>query len=270
LLVVFDRRGMGGLLALAMLGLLAWLVTWGPLVPAPLPTGSAIAAGGRVGQVTGPPGEVLYVANCATCHGIQGEGTRDGPNLIGSGAANVDFMLQTGRMPQPAPGVEVRRGRPVFSQAEIEALVAYVASFGAGPPIPDVQVNESSDLAAGRAAYIATCAACHGAAGSGDTVGVGAVAPPLLDTPPTQVGEAIRIGPGEMPAFDTRQVSDRDLSSIAAYLAFLRTKAAPGGAPVGGVGPVAEGYVAWIVYLGGLLLVTRWIERRRQRSDVPG
>jgi hypothetical protein len=30
---------------------------------------------------------------------------------------------------------------------------------------------------------------------------------------------------------------------------------------------VAEGYVGWIVYLAGLLLVTRWIERRRQRSD---
>jgi ubiquinol-cytochrome c reductase cytochrome c subunit len=98
-------------------------------------------------------------------------------------------------------------------------------------------------------------------------VGGGAVAPALLDTPPTQVGEAIRIGPGVMPAFDARQVSDKDLSSIAAYLQFLKQKAAPGGLSAGGVGPVAEGYVGWIVYLAGLLLVTRWIERRRQRSD---
>jgi ubiquinol-cytochrome c reductase cytochrome c subunit len=73
-----------------------------------------------------------------------------------------------------------------------------------------------------------------------------------------------------MPAFDQRQVSDRDLSSIAAYLAFLRNRAAPGGVPLAGVGPVAEGYVGWLVYLGGLLLVVRWIERRRQRSDRPG
>jgi ubiquinol-cytochrome c reductase cytochrome c subunit len=63
-------------------------------------------------------------------------------------------------------------------------------------------------------------------------------------------------------------VSDEDLSSIAAYLQFLKEKAAPGGITAGGVGPIAEGYVGWIVYLAGLLLVTRWIERRRQRSDT--
>jgi ubiquinol-cytochrome c reductase cytochrome c subunit len=265
--VVFDRRPLGGLAALVMLVALGWIVTWGPLAPAPLPTGRAIAAAVPGDQVLGPPGQALYDSSCAACHGPQGGGTADGPALVDSGAAAVDFMLRTGRMPQPAPDQPVRRGRPAFAEADIEALVAYVASFGQGPAIPGVQVNDSSDLAAGRAAYVATCAACHGAAGSGDAVGGGAVAPPLLDTAPTQVGEAIRVGPGAMPAFDARQVSDKDLSSIAAYLAYLRTKAAPGGETVGGVGPVAEGYVAWLIYLAGLLVVTRWIERRRQRSD---
>jgi len=73
-----------------------------------------------------------------------------------------------------------------------------------------------------------------------------------------------------MPVFDARQISDADLSSIAAYLAFLRDRSSPGGLAVGGVGPVAEGYVAWLVYLTAFLLVARWIERRRQRSDRPG
>jgi ubiquinol-cytochrome c reductase cytochrome c subunit len=87
----------------------------------------------------------------------------------------------------------------------------------------------------------------------------------LLDTAPTQVGEAIRTGPGNMPAFDRSQVSDEQLSEIAAYLQFLRSReASPGGAALGGVGPVAEGYVGWIVYLVALLGVTRWIERRRR------
>lgn len=264
--MVFDRRAMGGLATLAMLAALGWVVTVGPLAPGQLPAGRSIAAVGP-GQVIAPPGLALYETSCAACHGPQGGGTANGPALTASGAAAVDFMVRTGRMPQPAPGEPVRRGRPIYSEAEIQALVAYVASFGNGPPIPGVQVNGSSDLAAGRAAYVATCAACHGAAGSGDAVGGGAFAPPLLDTAPTQVGEAIRIGPGAMPAFDARQVSDKDLSSIAAYLAYLRTKAAPGGETVGGVGPVAEGYVAWLIYLAGLLVVTRWIERRRQRSD---
>jgi len=269
-LVEFDRRAAGGLGAIVLLGILGWVVTWGPLRAAPLPAGTAIAAAAP-GQVTGAPGQALYEASCAACHGTHGEGTAEGPPLGETGAAGVDFMIRTGRMPQPAPGEPVRRDRPAFGEADIQALVAYVASFGKGPAIPDVQVNSSSDIAAGRAAYIATCAACHGAGGSGDAVGGGALAPPLLDTPPTQVGEAIRVGPGAMPQFDARQISDQDLSSIAAYLAFLRSKAAaPGGETVGGVGPVAEGYVGWLVYLVGLFLVTRWIERRRQRSDRPG
>ncbi len=73
-----------------------------------------------------------------------------------------------------------------------------------------------------------------------------------------------------MPVFDPRQISDKDLSSIAAYLASLRERSSPGGISVGGVGPVAEGYIAWLLYLTAFLLVVRWIERRRQRSDRPG
>jgi quinol---cytochrome-c reductase cytochrome c subunit len=267
---MFDRRALGGLAAITALVAVGWTVTAGPLASAQLPAGPGIPAAGPGGQVSGPPGKVLYDSSCAACHGSQGGGTANGPALTDSGAAAADFMLRTGRMPLSAPGQPERRGPPAFSDTDIQALVAYVASFGNGPPIPGVQVTDASDLTAGRAAYIANCAACHGAGGSGDAVGGGAVAPPLLDTAPTQVGEAIRIGPGVMPQFDPRQVSDQDLSSIAAYLAFLRTRAAPGGLTTGGVGPVAEGYVAWIVYLAAFLLVARWIERRRQHGYKPG
>jgi ubiquinol-cytochrome c reductase cytochrome c subunit len=67
-----------------------------------------------------------------------------------------------------------------------------------------------------------------------------------------------------MPAFDEAQVTDDQLSQIAAYLQFLNARdSSPGGAAIGGVGPVAEGYVGWLVYLVGLLAITRWIERSR-------
>jgi ubiquinol-cytochrome c reductase cytochrome c subunit len=262
---VVDRRAAGGLAGLGSLVALGWIVTTGPLAPSPIPVAPGAVVAAAAAQVNGPPGEILYTANCAACHGMGGEGTSNGPALTASGAAAVDFMLRTGRMPLPAPGETVRRARPAFADADIGAIVAYVAAFGSGPPIPDVQVDDATDIAAGRAAYIATCAACHGAGASGDDVGGGAIAPPLLDTAPTQVGEAIRIGPGAMPAFDPRQVSDAQLGQIAAYLQFLRHGAAPGGQTVGGVGPVAEGYVGWLVYLVALLGITRWIERRRHR-----
>jgi ubiquinol-cytochrome c reductase cytochrome c subunit len=257
---VLDRRAAAGLTALAVVVLLGWLMTAGPLGRGRIPGADRRIA--AAAQVSGPSGEALYVSSCAACHGITGAGTPDGPALTGAGAATTDFMLQTGRMPLAAPGDPVRRARPAFSQAEIAAIVDYVAGLGSGPAIPRVQVDSATDIAAGRAAYIATCAACHGAGGSGDAVGGGAAAPPLLDTAPTQVGEAIRIGPGAMPAFDPRQISDAQLGEIAAYLRFLRDDSARGGAAIGGVGPVAEGYVGWLVYLVLLLGVARWIERR--------
>jgi ubiquinol-cytochrome c reductase cytochrome c subunit len=262
-----DRRATGGLAALVSLAGLGWAAIAGPLAAPPFPRGDAqLASAGAVAQVTASDrGLELFQASCAACHGPGGVGTPSAPALLDAGAALTDFMLRTGRMPLPNPGDQVRRKEPAFDDADIEAIVGYVASLGQGQPIPDVQVTAATDTAAGRAAYIATCAACHGAGASGDAVGGGAFAPPLLDTAPTQVGEAIRTGPGNMPAFDRSQISDAQLSQIAAYLQFLKSRdAAPGGASLGGVGPVAEGYVGWLVYLVALLGVTRWIERRRR------
>ncbi len=261
-----DFRPLGGFAALTALIALGWLVTAGPLAGTTPPILAPPAIAGT-GQVAGPPGGVIYNASCAACHGSKGTGTANGPDLTASGAAAIDFMVRTGRMPLSAPGAPVIAGRPAFNEAEIQALVDYAASLGDGPPIPNVQVTGATDLAAGRAAYVATCAACHGAGATGDAVGGGAIAPSLLDTAPTQVAEAIRVGPGEMPAFGTSQISDEQLNEIAGYLLFLRSDAAaPGGQTVGGVGPVAEGYVAWIAYAVGLLLVARWIERRRRHG----
>ena len=260
-----DRRALGGVSAVLGVTALGWAVTLGPLAPAGVPGRDGARLAAAASQVTRDDrGAELYQASCAACHGVGGEGTANGPPLTASGAAAADFMLRTGRMPLPEPGQPVRRGTPLFGDADIQAIVAFVASLGQGPPIPDVQVDDATDTAAGRAAYIATCAACHGAGASGDAVGGGAVAPGLLDTAPTQVGEAIRIGPGAMPAFQPAQISDRQLAEIAAYLQFLRHRAAPGGATVGGFGPVAEGYVGWLVYLVLLVGVTRWIERHRR------
>jgi ubiquinol-cytochrome c reductase cytochrome c subunit len=262
---VVDRRAAGGVAAAVAVASLGWAVTVGPLAAAPIPDDHRQVAAAQVTADT--RGADLYQANCSACHGMGGEGTANGPALTASGAAAVDFMIRTGRMPLPAPNQPVRRGAPIFAEPDIQALVAYVSSFGGGPPIPNVQVDSATDTAAGRAAYVATCAACHGAGATGDAVGGGQVAPPLLDTAPTQVGEAIRIGPGAMPAFDARQLSDQQLSQIAGYLQFLKHNAAPGGATVGGVGPVAEGYVGWLVYLVALVGITRWIERRRRHEE---
>lgn len=258
-------RPLGGFVA--FLAIAAALIYVGllPAAHSTAATAHPTAATAQVaGQVVGGDGVALYLQSCAACHGPGGAGTADGPSLIGVGAASADFMLRTGRMPLPAPDAPMVRRNPAFSDAQIRTLVAYVAGLGAGPPIPDVQVA-GADLARGRELFVTSCAACHGPGGGGDSVGGGFVAPPILGVDPVTVGEAIRVGPGAMPVFAAGQISDKDLGAIAAYLAYLRTDAAPGGATLGGSGPVVEGYVAWFVGMGLLLLGARRIERGDRR-----
>ena len=59
-------------------------------------------------------GESSYELRCASCHGLALQGGRDGPPLIGTSAAYVDFMLETGRMPAAAPGQQYERSDPRF------------------------------------------------------------------------------------------------------------------------------------------------------------
>jgi ubiquinol-cytochrome c reductase cytochrome c subunit len=253
-----DRRAAGGLLALTAI-VFGWVLT-GAMSPAPPIAG----AGAAHGQVTGGEGAALYLQSCAACHGPGGVGSADGPPIAGVGAASADFMLRTGRMPLAAPDAPLIAKDPAFDDVQIRALVDYVASLGGGPPIPNVQVT-GADPAKGRDLFITSCAACHGPGAGGDSVGGGFVAPPLLDQTPVIVGEAIRTGPGAMPVFGPGQISDEGLDDVAAYLVYLREQAAPGGATLGGSGPVVEGYVAWFVGMGLLVLAARQIERGKRQ-----
>lgn len=220
--------------------------------PVPPPTGPALAA-----AVTADPA-TAYLRSCASCHGPQGQGTAAGPSLVGVGAASVDFYLRTGRMPLGAPDQRPVRKAPAFGDEEIRALVEYVAGFGEGPAIPIVRGG--GDVRRGYDLYTANCAACHAATGAGNVVGGGAAAVGLADATDVEIAEAVTIGPGVMPPFDFGE-ADRD--ALIAYIRFLRDAPTPGGAPIGGVGPVAEGFVAVLIGLTGLVLVARFAGSRR-------
>jgi ubiquinol-cytochrome c reductase cytochrome c subunit len=199
----------------------------------------------------------LYVAGCATCHGVAGEGTGQGPSLIGVGAASVDFMLSTGRMPLADPGDQPTRNAPRYSPEEIEAIVAYVTSLGSGGAAIPLVAPEIGDLSRGRELYVANCLACHGAGAQGASVGGGAVAPALDEATATQVAEAVRIGPGLMPPFGEEQIDEQDLDALVRYVRTLRDVEDRGGLGLGHVGPVVEGLIGWLVGLGLLVLVAR-------------
>jgi len=213
---------------------------------------------------TSPNGELrrgadLYALHCASCHGTAGQGTDDGVPLLGAGAAAVDFMLSTGRMPLADPRQPMVRHRLGWSRRDIDAIVAFVVSVApGGPPIPAVH-PEGGDLARGQQIFAANCAPCHGTAGQGAAIGEGADAPDLHEASPVEIAEAVRIGPDPMPAFDAGIIGQHDLDSLVRYVVFLRMPPDPGGFSLGHLGPVAEGFIAWIVGFAGLFVIIRLI-----------
>lgn len=204
-----------------------------------------------------------FIARCASCHGADAAGTEDGPPLVGVGSAMVDFQLRTGRMPLSAPGVQPKRKPPAFTEDEIAAIVDYVTSLGpGGPPIPSVD-PAFGDLSLGQSLFVANCAPCHGATANGGTVGAGALAPSLSLAAPLEIAEAMTVGPGEMPVFAFDQ---HEVDSIVSFIEDLEHRPDRGGADIGGVGPVPEGFVAWGVGMGSCLAVAWLVGNHRRRA----
>jgi ubiquinol-cytochrome c reductase cytochrome c subunit len=208
--------------------------------------------------------EHVFLRDCATCHGADAHGTDLGPSLRGAGAALVDYYVSTGRMPLPTtdPNAVPERSTPKYTPATIRKLVRYVTALagGDGPPIPDVHPARG-DLAAGGELYRLNCAACHSWAGTGGAL-VDRSAPSLHPASPKQAAEAIRGGPGTMPAFGTASLSPHQVDAVVRYVESLRRPDDRGGVALWHVGPLAEGAAAILVGLGILVFAVRRIGTR--------
>lgn len=211
--------------------------------------GAALDALPPVGQAE-PPGPAsagrgAYLKYCASCHGADLRGGPNAPPIRGVGAADVDFMVGTGRMPAAVPWIEVGHRGPQLPQATIDAIVAYVSSVQpGGPPIPVVIAG--GDVDRGRDLFRQNCMHCHGVGAGGALIGGRQWAPSLEHATVTQVGEAIRVGPDEMPRFGERQLSARDVDDIVTYLSSLRATERGAALPLASSGPVPEGLLGWI------------------------
>ena len=226
-------------------------------VAAPAPP--EVALTGQPNPAEVEAGRQLFLVACTTCHGTEGEGVEDrGPSLIGVGAASADFYLTTGRMPLDRPRAQAERKRVAYTPAQIRQLVAYVASLGPGAQIPRIDPSHG-DLAAGNRLYANNCAPCHSSAGAGGALGHAVYAPPLDQATPIQIAEAVRIGPGAMPVFGPEALDDEQLASVVRYVEYLRHPDDRGGLGLGHLGPIPEGFVAWVFGLGAMLMAVRWI-----------
>jgi ubiquinol-cytochrome c reductase cytochrome c subunit len=208
-------------------------------------------------------GKKLYTVGCASCHGTGGQGTSDGPSLVGVGSAAVDFQVGTGRMPAQQPGVQVPKKKVIYSQSEIDQLAAYVASLGAGPIAPtEKQYSpEGADIAKGGDLFRTNCAQCHNFTGEGGALTDGKYAPNLEGVEPKHVYEAMQTGPQNMPSFPDTTMPEQQKRDIIAYLQNVNgdESESPGGLKLGGLGPVPEGLFGWIFGLGALIAVAVWV-----------
>jgi ubiquinol-cytochrome c reductase cytochrome c subunit len=227
----------------------------------PTSPGATPASGISTRDAKVEEGRELFEVGCSSCHGLDAKGVEgQAPSLIGAGEAAADFYLRTGRMPLGQVGDEPLRGEPRYGNAEIEALDAYVGSLGAGPAIPNVDPAKGS-VSEGMEMFTDSCSGCHGIGGKGG-VAIGGYAPPLGEATPTQVGEAIRVGPYLMPRFSEATITPSQVNSIARYVELTQSPDDAGGFGIGHIGPVPEGLVAWLAALAALLLIARVIGER--------
>jgi ubiquinol-cytochrome c reductase cytochrome c subunit len=241
-----------------VLMLLAGLVVTGFIYAAANPT-SAKADTGGTGSIDN--GKKLFLSNCATCHGLNAQGSTVAPTLIGVGAAAVDFQVGTGRMPAPGPGVQVDARQNLYSQSEISDLAAYIASLAPGPAIPDGQYTTAAggDVAVGGELFRTNCAMCHNFAGSGGALTRGKYAPSLMGVSGKYVYEAMVSGPQSMPVFSDTNIPPQDKQDIIAYLNAVHTSPSPGGLNLGNLGTIPEGLVCWAFGLTALIGCAVWL-----------
>jgi quinol---cytochrome-c reductase cytochrome c subunit len=204
-------------------------------------------------------GRELYTRSCITCHGENLEGVPNrGPSLIGVGEAAVYFQVHTGRMPLTKQSSYAPDKPAVFSDEEIDQLMAYVEANGGGPTLPSGDLRDG-DLAQGGELFRLNCASCHNFVGEGGALSSGKLAPSLADASEREIYAAMLTGPENMPVFGDNQLSPEEKRSVINYVTTVREQADPGGAGIGRIGPVSEGLVIWVVGIGALMFGIFWM-----------
>ena len=187
-------------------------------------------------------GRELFLVGCAFCHGQNAEGIRtDDGDQYGplAGRRRRRRRRLPGRHRPDADGPARRPGpaarRRVYTEEEIEALAAYVASLGPGPAIPDeddYSIEGLSDeereeaIVRGGQIFLTNCTACHNFAGSGGAHAARPLRPePHAASSAKHIYEAMLTGPQQMPVFSDGVLTPEDKRDVIAYLKTLEETA---------------------------------------------
>lgn len=257
------RRLTGGLLlmiALTISGGVAAVLTPTPQVAVADESSSALLRNGKQ----------LFETSCVSCHGANLQGVPDhGPSLIGVGEAAIYFQVSSGRMPAMRGEAQAPRKEPIFDEAQIDAIGAYVQANGGGPTVvrnPDgsiaMQSLRGTDLGRGGDLFRLNCASCHNFTGRGGALSSGKFAPQLEPANEQQILTAMLTGPQNMPKFSNDQLSFEAKKDIIGYVKNVTEEHSPGGYGLGGFGPAPEGMAAWIIGMVAAIALALWIGAR--------
>ncbi|MET4702284.1 cytochrome c oxidase cbb3-type subunit 3 [Constrictibacter sp. MBR-5] len=173
-------------------------------------------------------GHQLFGDNCAVCHGVEGRGRANYPDLTDDDwlwGGSVEEIAQTMRVGINAEHPESRIGQMpsfgrdgILNREEVKTAAAYVYSLSN----PDYSTPQNVDtLEAGREVYLANCAACHAEDARG-TRELGA--PNLTDDYWVYGGDLDTIiatvhggRQGHMPTWDER-LTDAEIKILALYV----------------------------------------------------
>jgi quinol---cytochrome-c reductase cytochrome c subunit len=259
------RRRVAGALALGI-GLLSAGGLYAAFAPQPQ---VATAQEGDTALVA--QGQELYESHCITCHGSNLQGVQDrGPSLIGVGDAAAYFQVSTGRMPLARQEAQAQRKPPIApfnpeteeGAHNLDALGAFIQANGGGPTRPNVegQALRGDDPARGGELFRLNCASCHNFTGRGGALSSGKYAPSLDPATEMDIYTAMLTGPQNMPKFSDRQLAPDEKEDIIAYVESVTNgNNNPGGEPLGGIGPVSEGLVAFIVGIAAMVGFAMWL-----------
>ena len=191
---------------------------------------------------------VLYVENCAICHGASGEGIGAMPSLDNPGLQDADYDLlyktiARGRYDTSMAGWHSEEGG-IFNDYQVDELVALIryvdwtqvgemaAERGLIPPTMPVPIVEEQfllDVAAlspegnlwaeGMQIYANNCTICHGINGEGSDLGVSLNNPDVRATDSAELSRIIVEGvPGTLMAGWSNALEAQEVDSVVAFL----------------------------------------------------
>lgn len=190
---------------------------------------TSLAADASIMKVVREAGPVLFVDNCAACHGPAAKGNLGYPNIAQAPMMwgdDPDTVAETIRVGINSTHAETRFAQmlafgkdQMLAGEEISRLADYVVSISTGPALPEDQRQPAAEL------FAANCAGCHGEDARGM---VESGAPNLTDAFWTYAGDRSTIRQsiyngrqGTMPAWDGR-LSAAQIRMLALYVFDLR------------------------------------------------